>query len=57
MQEFLYRLVQARGKVVTGTDAPAVVPGVSLHREMECLVEAGLSPMQAIQAATKVGAQ
>jgi imidazolonepropionase-like amidohydrolase len=57
LQEFLCRLVQAGGKVVTGTDAPAVVPGVSLHREMEFLVEAGLSPMQAIQAATTVGAQ
>jgi imidazolonepropionase-like amidohydrolase len=57
LQEFLCRLTQAGGKVVTGTDAPAVVPGISLHREMEFLVEAGLSPMQAIQAATKVGAQ
>lgn len=57
LQEFLRRLVQAGGNVVAGTDAPAVVPGVSLHREMEFLVEAGLSPMQAIQAATKVGAQ
>ncbi|MGE5819885.1 MAG: amidohydrolase family protein [Deltaproteobacteria bacterium] len=57
LQEFLLRLVQAGGNVVTGTDAPAVVPGVSLHREMEFLVEAGFSPMQAIQAATKVGAQ
>ena len=57
LQEFLYRLVQAGGKVVTGTDAPAVMPGVSLHREMEFLVEAGFTPMQAIQAATTVGAQ
>ena len=57
LQEFLFRLVQTGGKVVTGTDAPAVVPGISLHREMEFLVEAGFSPMQAIQAATKVGAQ
>ena len=57
LQEFLWCLVKAGGNVVTGTDAPAVVPGVSLHREMEFLVEAGLSPMQAIQAATKVGAQ
>jgi hypothetical protein len=57
LQEFLYRLVQAGGKVVTGTDAPAVLPGVSLHREMEFLVEAGFTPMQAIQAATAVGAE
>ena len=54
--EFLCQLVKAGGNVVTGTDASAVLPGISLHREMEFLVEAGLSPMQAIMAATKVGA-
>ena len=57
LQEFLRQLVKAGGHVVTGTDAAAVMPGISLHREMEFLVEAGLGPMQAIQAATKVGAQ
>jgi imidazolonepropionase-like amidohydrolase len=57
LQEFLRELVKAGGHVVTGTDAPAVMPGASLHREMEFLVEAGLSPMQAIQAATLTGAQ
>ncbi len=57
LQEFLRQLLKAGGRVVTGTDAPAVMPGASLHREMEFFVEAGLSPMQAIQAATKVGAQ
>ncbi|MFQ5682899.1 MAG: amidohydrolase family protein [Candidatus Binatia bacterium] len=55
--EFVCQLVKAGGNVVTGTDAPAVIPGLSLHREMEFLVEAGLSPMQAIMAATKVGAR
>lgn len=29
-----------------------LTPGYALHREMELLVEAGLSPMDAIQAAT-----
>ncbi|MFQ5852558.1 MAG: amidohydrolase family protein [Candidatus Binatia bacterium] len=56
LAEFVCQLVKAGGNVVTGTDAPAVIPGLSLHREMEFLVEAGLSPMQAIMAATKVGA-
>ena len=56
MGEFICQLVKAGGHVVTGTDAPAVSPGISLHRDMELLVMAGLSPMQAIQAATKVGA-
>ncbi len=56
LAEFLCQLVKAGGHVVTGTDSTAVLPGISLHREMELLVEAGLSPMQAILAATKVGA-
>ena len=56
MGEFISQLVKAGGNVVTGTDAPAVAPGISLHRDMELLVMAGLTPMQAIQAATKVGA-
>ncbi len=54
--EFLCRLAQAGGHVVTGTDAPAVMPGLSLHREMESLVAMGFTPMQAIMAATKAGA-
>jgi imidazolonepropionase-like amidohydrolase len=57
LQEFLCQLVKAGGKVVTGTDSGAAdIPGISLHRELEFMVAAGLSPMQAIQAATKVGA-
>ena len=55
--EFLVSLRRAGGKVVTGTDAPAVMPGISLHRELEFLVEMGFSPMEALQAATKVGAE
>ncbi len=57
LQEFLHQLVKVGGKVVAGTDASGVVPGISLHRELEMLVNAGLTPMQAIQAATKVGAE
>lgn len=57
LQEFLHQLVSVGGKVVAGTDASGVVPGISLHRELEMLVKAGLTPMQAIQAATKVGAE
>ncbi len=54
--EFLSQLAKAGGNIVTGTDATAVMPGISLHRDMELLVAAGLSPMQAIKAATSVGA-
>ncbi len=41
--------------VVAGTDQ--TVPGYSLHREMELYVQAGFTPMEAIQAATIVPAQ
>jgi imidazolonepropionase-like amidohydrolase len=40
--------------VLAGTDTgdPYVVPGFALHDEMESLVEAGLTPLQALNAAT-----
>lgn len=44
--------------VLAGTDAinPGTAHGASLHRELELLVEAGLSPSQALAAATSVPA-
>ena len=41
--------------IMAGTDttAPFIFPGSSLHEELALLVQAGLSPMQALQAATK----
>lgn len=41
--------------IVAGTDEG--IPGHSLHREIELYVEAGLTPMQALQAATIVPAR
>jgi imidazolonepropionase-like amidohydrolase len=41
--------------VVAGTDQ--AVPGHSLHREMELYVEAGFTPMEALQSATIVPAR
>jgi hypothetical protein len=41
--------------IVAGTDQ--VVPGHSLHREIELYVKAGFTPMEAIQAATIVPAR
>ena len=41
--------------MVAGTDQ--TVPGHSLHREIELYVQAGFTPMEAIQAATLVPAQ
>ena len=40
---------------VAGTDQ--AVPGYSLHREIELYVQAGFTPMEAIQAATIVPAR
>lgn len=56
MQRFIGRFARAGGKVMAGTDTSAVgwaVAGVGLHREMELLVEAGLTPMETILAATR----
>jgi imidazolonepropionase-like amidohydrolase len=40
--------------ILAGTDegVPFVLPGFSLHRELELLVSAGLTPLQALQTAT-----
>jgi hypothetical protein len=51
--EFLSRFVKAGGMVLTGTDAGRRnIPGLSLHQEMQILVEAGLSPMDVIKGTT-----
>jgi imidazolonepropionase-like amidohydrolase len=42
-------------RIVAGTDQ--TVPGYSLHREIELYVQAGFTPMEAIQAATVVPAR
>jgi hypothetical protein len=58
VQQFLARFVQAGGRIYAGTDSSAATtPGLSLHHEMELLVDAGLTPMQAIMAATVNGAE
>lgn len=41
----------------TDTTAPFVFPGSSLHEELALLVQAGLTPMQALQASTKLPAE
>jgi imidazolonepropionase-like amidohydrolase len=53
--EVLRALHTAGVTIVAGTDQ--AVPGHSLHREMEIYVEAGFTPMEAIQAATIVPAR
>jgi len=51
--QFLKRYVQLGGKLQAGTDTiSGGTPGHNLHQEMELFVEAGLTPMQALQSAT-----
>jgi len=56
--EFNKRYVAAGGKIQAGSDTVAGgTPGLSMHHEMEMLVEAGLTPMQALKAATSWSAE
>jgi amidohydrolase family protein len=52
----IVRKLQAAGvPFLAGTDTPAgidVVPGFSLHRELQRFVDAGFTPLQALQTAT-----
>ncbi len=58
IQAFIKKLVEAGGTVLAGADTHAdVLPGLGLHYELQLLVDAGLTPMQAIQAATKNNAE
>ncbi|MPY86895.1 MAG: amidohydrolase family protein [Luteitalea sp.] len=53
------RLNAAGVAILAGTDAPnpGTAHGASVHRELELLVEAGLTPIQALAAATAVPAR
>jgi imidazolonepropionase-like amidohydrolase len=55
---FLRQFAAAGGRLAAGTDAAnqMLVPGYSEHREMELLVRAGLTPREALRAATRNGA-
>lgn len=51
---------QAGVKIIAGTDGPGIgslLPGFGLHRELELLVASGLSPLQALRAATLTAAE
>ncbi len=62
--EAAVRLLRGKGvEILVATDAnpgsfaPGVVYGSSLHREMELLVRAGLSPLEVLQGVTRKNAQ
>src|SRR6185503_16439964 len=56
---FIRRFVARGGQVVAGSDSPnqLLAPGASLHEELALLVGAGLTPSQALVAATRAAAQ
>jgi imidazolonepropionase-like amidohydrolase len=57
-QRFMRDLRAAGGLVAAGTDTPNpyVLPGIGLHHELERMVAAGLSPLEALASATGIAA-
>jgi imidazolonepropionase-like amidohydrolase len=57
--QFVREYKRAGGTIAAGSDAAnqLLIPGYSLHEEMSLLVAAGLTPLEAITAATRRGAQ
>lgn len=53
LKDFIARFAKAGGKLQTGSDPNAGIPAVTVHEEMALFVEAGLTPMQALLAATR----
>jgi imidazolonepropionase-like amidohydrolase len=55
VKEFLQKYSAAGGKVLAATDTGCceqIVPGLSLHEEMQALTDVGIPPMKALQGAT-----
>jgi len=52
--EVVHAMQRAGARILTGTDVlnPYCFPGFSVHDELDLLVEAGLTPLEALQAAT-----
>jgi len=57
--EAIHGLIRAGVPILTGTDAPApgATYGASVHGELELLVHDGMTPVQALSAATSVAAR
>ena len=53
--ELTRRIAGAGGRILAGSDSPELLMayGWTLHRELEALVEAGLTPYQALESATR----
>lgn len=57
--KFIVAFHKAGGKIVAGSDTPNpfVIPGFSLHQEIQKMTEIGLTPVDAIKTATSVAAE
>lgn len=51
------KLHRAGARLMAGTDAPLTPVGLTLHKELEQAVQAGLTPFEALQMATTVPAE
>jgi imidazolonepropionase-like amidohydrolase len=59
-QTFVGMCNQAGVRIISGTDGPGIgklMPGFGLHHELELLVASGLTPLQALRAATSTAAE
>ncbi len=52
VQEFARRYVGAGGKIHSGSDPGSLLPAYGVHAEFELMLDAGLSPLLAIQSAS-----
>jgi enamidase len=55
VKEFLRQYAEAGGKILAATDTGCcaqIVPGLSMHQEMQMIADIGVSPMKVIQGAT-----
>jgi hypothetical protein len=58
-RKVILALHNSRARLLLGSDAPQIfnVPGFSLHRELDVLVDSGLSPFEALQTGTTAVAE
>ena len=58
-RSLILSLHRAGARLLLGSDAPQVfnVPGFSLHRELGLLVDAGLTPFEALETGTAAAAE
>ncbi|MGH9903807.1 MAG: amidohydrolase family protein, partial [Pyrinomonadaceae bacterium] len=57
MSRFLRMFRERGGTLLAGSATSVMVPGASLHREMEMLVDLGLSPREVVETATRRNAE